>query len=75
MKLITTTHTCLRYRKRQEFEAWQVVERQTRFLGFVIWSREIDREGVPSWALIQKATLGSTEWRSRLLNQYEKELA
>lgn len=55
----------LRYTNRHNFDGYQVLVRETRLFGVRIWSREIDREEVPSWASIQRATLGYTDWRSR----------
>lgn len=68
--LIVTLHRVRRY-TRQDFTGFQVLTRERLLLGKLrVWSAEIDREDVPSWATIDKACLGSTDWKSRLLDQY-----
>lgn len=42
--------------------------------GFRFWSRQIDREDMPSWAFIALSTLGSSGWNSRLYKQYSEQL-
>lgn len=69
MSIITATHRVRRW-TRQDFTGFQVLERTTRVLGVPVWRSEIDREDVPSWAYIQRACLGYTEWKSRLFNEY-----
>lgn len=69
MKFATTNHRVLRW-TRDDFSGYQVLQRVTRIFGVTVWIAEIDREDVPSWASIQRATLGSTDWESRLLSQY-----
>jgi hypothetical protein len=72
MNIITTTHTVLRWTKRDTFDdCYQELRRTTRVFGIPVWTTTIDREDVPSWALIQRACTGSTEWESRLFKQYE----
>ena len=36
-----------------------------RLLGVKVWTSILDEEDVPLFAVIQVATLGSTEWRSK----------
>lgn len=70
MSIVTTTHHVMRYSNRAEFAAVQRLERHVQVLGVTVWVDELDSEDVPSWALIERACLGSTEWKSRLLKQY-----
>ncbi|MBG9993424.1 MULTISPECIES: hypothetical protein [Gammaproteobacteria] len=74
MKIIATTHRVRRW-TRSDCTGFQVLERVTRVLGMPIWCREIDREDVPSWAFIQRACLGETDWESRLFKDYAHLLA
>ena len=69
MKIIAITHRVRRWTQ-QDCTGFQVLERTTRVLGIPVWRSEIDREDVPSWAFIQRACLGGTEWESRLFKQY-----
>lgn len=69
MAMVTIFHRVRRW-TRGDFTGWQVLERVTCVCGVPIWSKEIDREDVPSWAYIQRACLGHTEWKSRLFEQY-----
>lgn len=36
------------------------------FFDFHFWTKILEEEIVPSWAWIQSATLGHTEWKSKL---------
>ena len=64
--MITHTHRVVRWVSRTDIvDCYQVLLRDTHIFGIRIWSREIDREDIPSWASIQRACLGWTEWRSR----------
>lgn len=68
--MITTRHRVRRY-TRNDFSGYQVLFRERWLFGRLrVWITEIDREDVPSWAFIQRACLGSTDWESRLFNQY-----
>lgn len=42
----------------------QYLQEKRRFLGISYW-KTIDTETVPSYAWIQKNSLGSTDWRSK----------
>ena len=72
MPLVTIEMRVRRYSNRHDFTGFQVLQRVTKILGVTVCVREIDREEVPSWAAIQSACLGSTEWKSRLLVQPTK---
>jgi hypothetical protein len=62
MKLITTRYRAWKH-TRQDLTGYTVIKRQHRLFGWLlIWSVEIDREDIPSWAFIQRACLGSTDW-------------
>lgn len=73
MSLITTTHRIRRW-TRGDFTGFQRLQRVTRILGIPIWIETIDEEDVPSWAFIQKACLGHTDWESRLFRQHADKL-
>jgi len=73
---ITTKMEVVRWRNRpkshdgyllndEEYRQWLVLEKHYIWRGRTILVREIDREDVPTWAWIQRATLGSTDWQSR----------
>jgi hypothetical protein len=43
----------------------QILQEETKnFFGVTVW-RTIDDETIPTFASIQKATLGSTDWKSK----------
>lgn len=69
MRLLNTTHRIRRWTFR-DFTGIQKLECVTKLLGLTVFVWEVDREDVPSWATIQIATLGSTDWKSRLFSQY-----
>lgn len=46
---------------------YQILAKVTYLLGWRVWIRELDREDVPHWHYVQRATLGLSEWKSRLL--------
>lgn len=60
-----TTYVVERYSSRTEFTSVQLLVAKTKVGRFTIYRRTIDRETVPSWALIEVAALGSTNWRSK----------
>lgn len=47
------------------FERTQVLEKSWSFCGVKIWKKTVDTEEVPTFAVIQHCTLGSTEWKSK----------
>lgn len=46
----------------------QVLYEITKLGPFTVRKRIIDTEIVPTWAYIQQATLGHTDWRSKFIN-------
>lgn len=72
MKILSITHHVRRFRSRTEFVEYLVVHRVVRLFGIRIWTTEIDRENVPSWAQIQRCCLGYTDWESRLFEQHKQ---
>lgn len=50
-----------------EYRKENVLQRK-RWYGW----RDVEVEEVPSWAWIQSATLGSTEWKSKLIERYRQ---
>ncbi len=43
----------------------QQLVKQWRLFGRVIWTRVLDEEDVPTFAVIECSCLGSTNWRSK----------
>lgn len=68
--MIAVTYRVLRYTNRHDFDSYQVLQREMRIFGICVWRTEVDREEVPSWAIIQRACLGSTDWESRIFKQH-----
>ena len=50
---------------------YQVLVRFYRIFGFGIGRKELDREDVPHWHYVQERTLGSSEWRARLVKELD----
>lgn len=73
MRLITTTYRIRRW-TRADLTGFQRLQRVTRLLGIPVWIKTIDEEDVPSWAFIQKACLGYSDWKSRLFRQHADKL-
>lgn len=69
MMLLATTHRVRRW-TRQDFTGIQRLERVTKVLGITVLVRVLDAEDVPSWATIQRACLGYTDWESRIFAQH-----
>lgn len=65
MDLLKKSFVVKAYRNKNAFEGYQVLLQEYRIFGIKVWSVEIDRETVPSFAYIQHATLGSTDWKSK----------
>lgn len=65
-KIFTTDTVALRYTLRDSFGGYIALKRRYMLFGHVIWSTELEREDYPSWAHIQRATLGYTDWVSKL---------
>lgn len=63
--MLTSRVVVLRYRSRHEFGGVQRLERHWFIFGVRVWRQVLDEEVYPSWADIQRCTLGYTEWRSR----------
>lgn len=62
MKLITSRYRAYT-RTYADFTGYTYIVRQYLLFDLLrVWSIEIDREDVPSWAFIQQACLGSTDW-------------
>lgn len=64
-KLLTSSMCVRRYLNRSDFTGYQTLVRTWRLLGVPVFSWTVAREDVQSWASIQLATLGHTEWKSR----------
>lgn len=47
----------------------RILERRRRFLGLWLPWREIDRETIPDWAVLQMILNGYSAWRSRLVER------
>lgn len=69
MKLFKTRYRMWR-KVREDFSGLQSLTKSWWVCGFPIWVSVVDSEEIPSWANIQRATLGSTDWTSRLWKQY-----
>lgn len=69
MAILTQKLEVRRYSSRRTFEGVQQLERRWYLLGCCIWSSVLDSEEVPQWAAIQKAALGSTDWRSKFADR------
>lgn len=65
--MLTHKDVVQRYSRRGQWPHGSYQELQRRFyLGrFCVWTRVLDREDIPAWAVIQVGTLGSTDWRSK----------
>lgn len=50
-------------------ELYNVLQVRKQFL-FIKWWSNVDAEHVPVWAWAASATLGYTEWRSKLLERH-----
>jgi hypothetical protein len=68
--MLKTIHRIRRWTRR-DFTGLQKLERVTLLLGVAVFIWEVDREDVPAWATIQQASLGCTDWQSRLFHQYQ----
>lgn len=68
--MITITHDIYRRRNRHNWEELWLLKREYRVFGIIVWRTIIDSEVAPSWAMIQRNCLGSTDWESRLFKQY-----
>lgn len=69
--MITTRYTLKRYlRRHRQYESYQVLLRERLIGDHVIWTTEIDREEVPTWATLELGLMGRTKWRSRLVEQH-----
>ena len=64
--MISHYYRIVRFTNMRNFESYQVLERIHTLLGLGCWRTELAREDIPVWASIQRATLGSTEWQSKL---------
>ena len=62
---VTRTMRVQRLANRTNFHSIQILYRDTKVFGFCIWSAEVDREVVPTWASIEVACCGSTTWESK----------
>lgn len=65
MKFIKVTHNVYRY-TRSDMTGFQVLRKEWWLCGVRVWSTIKDKEDVPSWAFIQDACLGYTDWKSRI---------
>lgn len=65
MKLIDTKMEVRRYRNPHEWGSIQKLERATYVFGKCVYRKVLDEEEVPSWAEIQKGSLGYTDWVSK----------
>ena len=66
MQAITNAVVVRRFSSRTDFCSYQVLQRETRVFGLLIWRATMDREEIPRHALIEIATLGGTTmWRSK----------
>ena len=70
--MLTTTYRIRRWTNRVDLTGVQKLERVTKLLGITIFVWVLDTEEVPSWAFIQRATLGRSDWESRLFREYSK---
>ena len=70
MLTILTTRYRVRRWTRQDCSGYQRLEWVVSLFGCPVFFWAIDQEDVPSWAYIQRACLGFTEWESRLFKQY-----
>ena len=63
---LTSKMVVKRYTNRYDLNGVQILFKEWYLFQVVrVWFKEIDREDVPSWATIQCATLGSTDWKSK----------
>jgi hypothetical protein len=63
--MITTAYRIRRW-TRMDLTGFQRLERVTQVFGLTVFVWTVAEEQVPSWATIQKACLGSTDWKSTL---------
>lgn len=56
------------YRLRQ-IDNQRILDRRRRFFGCWLPWREIDRETIPDWAVLQMILRGSSAWHSRLVER------
>ena len=50
----------------------QVLARVTYLFGMRVWIKELDSEIVPHFHYVQMATLGCSEWRSRIVAEFKE---
>lgn len=67
IKLLSTRLVVRRFRYKNEFCGFQLLQKEFRVFGIVILRITIDEEDIPVWAEIQMATLGSTDWKSKFV--------
>lgn len=67
MSIFQATTEVRRYRRPGRWPSGDTQELQRRYFlwGICIWSRTLDVESIPPWAVIQLETLGYTDWVSR----------
>jgi hypothetical protein len=66
MQAITNATVVRRFSSRTDFYSYQVLQRETRVFGLLVWRATMDREEIPRHALIEIATLGGALiWRSK----------
>jgi hypothetical protein len=70
MKLIETKMVVKAYIVGKGFDGYQLLTKQYKVFGFIIYSQIIDREEVPSYARIAHNTLGSTDWKSKFAQYF-----
>lgn len=56
------------------FKSDNIIKKEWMWGRFVVWSKVVATETVPEWAAIQQACLGSTDWESALLKDWDEVL-
>jgi hypothetical protein len=68
MKIITTRQRVLRYDHVTDFKAYQILYKYYYIFGIKFFQVELDKEDIPSYALIARACFGDTSgWRSKFM--------
>ena len=66
MKVITTRDRIRRYDRIAQFESYQILFRYYYIFGIKFWTKQLDREDIPSYVVISNGCFGDTSgWKSK----------
>lgn len=66
--MITRRLVVRRFSRRADFYSYQLLQREIRVLGLLVWRRTIACEEIPRHVLIEIACLGGTlNWKSKFV--------